>query len=167
MRYGEDLAGWTQARIFLGGVCCSGRQQVFNLRERQPTSLAEMASVPQASNLSNIGQPMTETTKFEEWAVLELFGHQRLAGLVSEFQLGGASFVRVDVPGNTKKSPTKLTKMYNPSAIYSICPVTEETARMVAKSVSGEPVARWDVQEMVREAKRALRPAPEEEEMNI
>jgi hypothetical protein len=33
---------------------------------------------------------------FEEWALLELFGHQRLAGRVTEQQLGGASFVRVD-----------------------------------------------------------------------
>ena len=107
----------------------------------------------------------TEQTKFEEWALLELFGHQRLAGLVTEVQLGGASFVRVDVPGETKKSPAKLTKFYNPSAIYSITPVTEETARMIAKSVSGEPVTRWDVQEMVREAKKSLKPAYVDEEV--
>jgi hypothetical protein len=105
-----------------------------------------------------------EQPKFEEWALLELFGHQRLAGLVTEVQLGGASFVRVDVPGDTKKAATKLTKLYNPSAIYSITPVTEETARLVARSISGEPVTRWDVREMVREAKQALRPAPVEEE---
>jgi hypothetical protein len=100
-------------------------------------------------------------TKFEEWAVLELFGHQRLAGMVTEIQLGGASFDRVDEPGD---SGWKLTKMYNPSAIYSITPVTEETARMVAKSVSGEPITRWDVADMVREAKKTLRPAAEETE---
>jgi hypothetical protein len=117
---------------------------------------------------------MTEqtATKFEEWALLELFGHQRLAGLVTEVQLGGASFVRVDVPEDGKKKGWKLTKMYNPSAIYSITPVTEDTARMIAKTVSGEPVTRWDVQEMVRDAKKALRPASyvdetDEEEMPI
>jgi hypothetical protein len=102
----------------------------------------------------------TEQTKFEEWALLELFGHQRLAGLVTEIQLGGVSFVRVDVPGDTKKAPTKLTRMYNPSAIYSITPVTEETARMIAKNISVEPITRWDMQEMVREAKKSLQPAP-------
>jgi hypothetical protein len=107
---------------------------------------------------------MTKDTHFEEWAVLELFGHQRLAGLVTEVQLGGASFVRCDVPADGKKKGYKLTKMYNPSAIYSITPVTEETARMVATSVSGEPITRWDVQEMVRQAKLALRPAPIDEE---
>ena len=95
--------------------------------------------------------------------MLELFGHQRLAGMVTEVQLGGASFVRVDVPEDGKKKGWKLTKMYNPSAIYSITPVTEATARLVAVQVSGEPVTRWDVQEMVREAKRALRPAAIEE----
>jgi len=108
---------------------------------------------------------MTEAAdKFEEWALLELFGHQRLAGLVTEIQLGGASFVRVDVPGDTKKAPSKLTRMYNPSAIYSITPVTEETARMLAKQIVAEPITRWDVQEMVREAKKSLRPAPVDEE---
>lgn len=104
-----------------------------------------------------------ESTKFEEWAVLELFGHQRLAGLVTEVQIGGASFVRVDVPGDTRKGRlTKLTKMYNPSAIYAITPVTEETARMIAKACSGEPVTRWDVIEMVQEAKKRLKPAHED-----
>lgn len=108
---------------------------------------------------------------FEEWALLELFGHQRLAGKVTEQQLGGASFVRVDVPLDDKKAGHssgvrggwKLTRLYNPSAIYSITPVTEETARMVAKSIAAEPITRWDVEEMVREAKRALRPAPIDE----
>lgn len=108
---------------------------------------------------------MTESaTKFEEWAVLELFGHQRLAGMVTEVQIGGASFVRVDVPEDAKSKAWKLTKMYNPSAIYSITPVTEETARMAAKSVSGEPMTKWDVAEMVRDAKKALRLAPVDEE---
>jgi hypothetical protein len=100
-----------------------------------------------------------KNSQFEEWAMLELFGHQRLAGLVTEVQLGGASFVRVDVPEDGKKKGWKLTKMYNPSAIYSITPVTEETARMVAKGCTGEPITRWDVQELVREAKKALKPA--------
>lgn len=107
---------------------------------------------------------MSNEQKFEEWALLELFGHQRLAGLVSEVQLGGASFVRVDVPHDGEAKGWKLTKMYNPSAIYSICPVTEETARMIAKQCSGEPITQWDVTVMVREAKKALRSAPEDEE---
>ena len=102
---------------------------------------------------------MTEQTKFEEWAVLELFGHQRLAGLVTEVQLGGASFVRVDVPDVEKEpgAPVKLTKYLNPSAIYAITPVTEETARAAARSCSSAPVTRWDVRELIDREKRETR----------
>lgn len=118
-----------------------------------------MSKVPTAKSSGSV-----QDSKFEEWALLELFGHQRLAGMVSEIQLGGASFVRVDVPADSKSAPAKLTRMYNPSAIYSITPVTEETARMLAKNISGEPVTRWDVQEMVAQAKKQLRPAAVDEE---
>ncbi len=36
--------------------------------------------------------------KFEQFAIVELFGHQIIAGLVSEQVIGGQGFVRVDVP---------------------------------------------------------------------
>jgi len=75
---------------------------------------------------------------------------------VTERQLGGASFVRVDVPEDGKKKGYKLTRLYNPSAIYSITPVTEETARLLASQIAPEPVSRWDVQEMVKQSKRQL-----------
>ena len=32
------------------------------------------------------------------WAIVEIFGHQRIAGFLSEQTIGGQSFVRVDVP---------------------------------------------------------------------
>lgn len=99
---------------------------------------------------------MNESTKFEEWALLELFGHQRLAGRVTEQQIGGASFVRVDVPDDGKKKGWKLTRHYNPSAIYSITPVTEATARMIAKTIESEPISRWDITQLVQNAKRSL-----------
>lgn len=46
--------------------------------------------------------------------VLELFGHQRIAGYVSEYNFAGSSFVRVDVPevGNTPA----FSKMFHPNA---------------------------------------------------
>lgn len=36
--------------------------------------------------------------KFESWGLLELFGHQRLAGKLSEQTIGGVHFIRIDVP---------------------------------------------------------------------
>jgi hypothetical protein len=37
--------------------------------------------------------------QFREWAVLELMGHRRLGGKVSEQEIAGAAFLRIDVPG--------------------------------------------------------------------
>jgi hypothetical protein len=88
-----------------------------------------------------------ETQKFDEWAMLELFGHQRLAGRVTEATIGGASFVRVDVPDG---KGWKLTRMLNPAAIYSITPVTEEMARAAATHIQCEPITRYDVTELIK-----------------
>jgi hypothetical protein len=35
---------------------------------------------------------------FDQWCIVELFGHTKIAGKVSEAQIGGQSFIRVDVP---------------------------------------------------------------------
>jgi hypothetical protein len=41
-----------------------------------------------------------EQATFEGWVILELMGHRRLAGYLSEQQIGGASFLRIDVPSS-------------------------------------------------------------------
>jgi len=53
---------------------------------------------------------------FKEWAILELMGHRRLAGLVSEQQIGGASFIRIDIPGKDGPllSEFQATQFYSP-----------------------------------------------------
>lgn len=39
-----------------------------------------------------------KTTVYEGWAILELIGHRRLAGEVSEVTMYGSSMLRIDVP---------------------------------------------------------------------
>jgi hypothetical protein len=34
---------------------------------------------------------MSETNQFDQWAVIELFGHNRIAGRVTEQVIGGCS----------------------------------------------------------------------------
>lgn len=78
---------------------------------------------------------MTETAKFETWAIVEVMGHRQFAGFVTEQALGGASFVRVDVPAVTAADGEQLpsfTKLLSQAAIYAISPCTEETARAFA-----------------------------------
>jgi hypothetical protein len=74
-----------------------------------------------------------KTTKFEEWAVVELFGHQRIAGKVSEATIGGSSFVRVDVPATANKPA--YTKFFGNGAIYAMTPCDEELARIAANEI--------------------------------
>lgn len=85
---------------------------------------------------------MTESKPtFESWAIVELFGHTQIAGLVSEATLGGAAFVRVDVPEVDGQPP--FTKFYGPGAIYSITPVSEEIARSATERMRPRPVATY------------------------
>lgn len=83
----------------------------------------------------------------ELWAIVELFGHQRIAGKVSEQVLGG-NFLRVDVP-QTKDEPA-WTRFLNPSAVYAINPCSEEVATAVANQLKVKPINIWDAAEIVK-----------------
>lgn len=80
--------------------------------------------------------------------VLELFGHQRIAGHVSEHNFAGSSFVRVDVPA-VGTTPA-FTKMFHPNAVYAFNPVDEETMLFVAGQCSVRPLTVFDLSEMRR-----------------
>lgn len=80
--------------------------------------------------------------KFEGWCVLELMGHRKLGGFVREQSVGGAAFIRIDVPGDNGPVATQL---YAPGAVYCITPTTEEVARGLAKRHTPEPVTRWEL----------------------
>lgn len=102
---------------------------------------------------------MANETKptFEGWAILELMGHRRLAGFLSEAQIGGASFVRIDVPSadpTGEAAPNVATQFYSPSAVYCITPTTEALARKVAATSAPAPVTEWELR-----TDRALSPA--------
>lgn len=96
---------------------------------------------------------MSEQT-FSEWAILDLFGHQKIAGRVSEQQIGGASFVRVDVPEVLGQNA--FTKLFGSGAIYSITITDEETARAAAAYWKPLPMETWTIKDMMK------LPAPEE-----
>jgi hypothetical protein len=93
--------------------------------------------------------------KFEQWCLLEIMGHQTFAGLVSEQAIGGASFVRIDVP-ECGGLPA-FSKCFGAGSIYCITPVTEEVARLRAKSLRQAPLSVYDLPEEVR--RRMLTPA--------
>ncbi len=87
--------------------------------------------------------PDTQNERFAEWAILELMGHRRLAGFVSEVELGGASFFRLDV--HTELEPI-TTQFYSPAAVYCITPATEAIARAMGERTRPEPVHRYELE---------------------
>jgi hypothetical protein len=79
---------------------------------------------------------------FEGWAILELMGHRKLAGKLSEATIGGGAFIRIDVPGD---EGDVATQFYAPGAVYCITPTTEEIARGLAKGNRPTPVTRYEL----------------------
>lgn len=73
---------------------------------------------------------MAET--FDAWAIVEIMGHDRIAGRLTEQTIAGCGFVRVDVPPLAGEKG--YTKLFGPSAIFSITCVTEDMALAAAAS---------------------------------
>lgn len=102
-----------------------------------------------------------ENEKQSVWAIVELFGHQRIAGLLSEYVVGGQSFVRVDVPevfsvdGSEREGPIAAhTKLFGAGAIYAINFVDEKLARHTAQQIRHQPVSVYEARDFLR----SLRP---------
>jgi hypothetical protein len=80
----------------------------------------------------------------EGWAILELMGHRRLGGRLSEATIAGGAFIRIDVPHPNKVGVFTASQFYSPAAVYAITPTTEEIACAIARGAP-EPVSRWDL----------------------
>ncbi len=85
--------------------------------------------------------------KFESWGVIELFGHNRIAGKISEANIGGCQFVRIDVPEMNGKP--SFTRFFGQGAIYSLNPTSEEVAREIARMCQAQPVQQWDIRQLL------------------
>jgi hypothetical protein len=79
--------------------------------------------------------------KFEQWANVELMGHQRVVGRCSEELIAGHPMLRVDIPNGEAFS----TRYYGSSAIYCLTVVSEEVARKICGRISQEPSFAWDL----------------------
>lgn len=84
-------------------------------------------------------QPSQE---LKSWALVELFGHQRIVGYLSQQTFGTGVLFRVDVPDLTSSGKSirdGFTRYFGLSAIYSITPISEEMVRKLLPSIDGTP----------------------------
>lgn len=88
---------------------------------------------------------VTDQPAFECWAIVEVMGHRRFAGYVTEQVIAGQGFVRIDVPEAGGRPA--FTKILGAGSIYAITPVTEDTAREAAASFREMPLQAWDLPE--------------------
>ena len=106
----------------------------------------------------------TTTSKFEGWAVVELFGHTQEAGYVTTDYFGSGALFRIEVPPLPEREETLIrpswfngeladvgskimrsavpgrTRFVGPSAIYALNPCSKDAAfaaleRMVSREV--------------------------------
>lgn len=83
---------------------------------------------------------MSDTTTFDQWAVVELMGHRRLAGRVTEEEHFGTKLLRIDIP-----SEPPATQYYGSAAIYAVTPTTEDLCRRFSERYKPEPVNVWEL----------------------
>lgn len=89
-----------------------------------------------------------QTEKFDLFAIVELFGHTKIAGRCTEQNIAGINMLRVDVP-ETKTQPA-FTRFFGSAAIYAINPVDEATAKFTAERLEMKPIESWNVSEMLK-----------------
>lgn len=85
--------------------------------------------------------------KFESFAIVEIMGHTKIAGMATAMQFGNTVMLRVDVP-ETSKQPA-FSKMYGMSSIFSISPVDEVTAKAHAEALEVKPIMVWEVERSI------------------
>ena len=95
-----------------------------------------------------------EKKTFDEWALVELFGHSRIVGKVTEATISGGAFIRVDVPNGD--GSVAFTRFFGPGAIYSISPISEQTAVGLAANIGAEPVKPYDVIKKIQASQPGL-----------
>jgi hypothetical protein len=90
------------------------------------------------------------------WAIVEIMGHSRFAGRVSECQAFGAPLIRVEVP-EVDDQPG-FEKHFGPASIFAITPTSEAYARAAAAAFRSRPLALVELSEI---AARPALPRPD------
>lgn len=101
-----------------------------------------MTQSPQQTYLLPVDPELKESGDLKSWALVELFGHQRIVGFLSQQSFGSGVLFRVDVPDLTSSGKVirqGFTRYFGLQAIYSITPCSEEIVRQLLPSIDGTP----------------------------
>ena len=90
------------------------------------------------------GNGMSDADGFKSWAVLELMGHRKYAGLIEEVEIAGSAFFRIDVYEGDAEEPAS-TQFYSPNAVYCMTPCDESIARQFGELNKPRPVTHYEL----------------------
>lgn len=88
-------------------------------------------------------EPSPAATDTFEWAIVEIFGHRRHAGRISEEERFGTKMLRVDVPAidSDGRPSAWVTRWYAGSALFSVTHTDEAT--VLRANHPYEPASRY------------------------
>jgi hypothetical protein len=82
--------------------------------------------------------PSLADEKFDQWAIVDVMGHQRYVGRVTEQVIAGCGFIRVDVPN--EDGSIAFTKLIGTASIYAISPVQQDVALQMNRGRRPTPI---------------------------
>lgn len=80
---------------------------------------------------------LDENNTFGVWGILELMGHVKLGGFITQEELFGTKVGRIDVPG---PNGTITTQYFGGGSLYRLTPCTAEVAKAFAVKNQPQPV---------------------------
>lgn len=99
-----------------------------------------MKKTPQLPLTAGEDAPHSECLK--AWALVELFGHQRIVGMVTVDPIDFPGMIRVDVPDLLKDDKVVrqgFTRYFGRGALYGVTPISEQSVRELLPHVDGHP----------------------------
>lgn len=103
------------------------------------------AATPTRGTQLALLQEEKQTAPLTSWALVELFGHQRIVGWVVVDPPEFPGMVRVDVPDLLKNGSVVragFTRYVGKAALYGVTPITEDAVKELLPEISGRPEAR-------------------------
>lgn len=122
---------------------------------------------PTAADAAAPEQQATPAT----WAIVELMGHQRVAGRISQQTFGGAALIRVDVPEvvyldhhyvNGQRTEVTATipahtRSLGAASIYGVNWCDEAAATVAAHSIKHQPISPYGLRSVLQSMPEAQR----------
>jgi len=103
-----------------------------------------LPKTPQLELIADAHEEPRREEGLKSWALVELFGHQRIVGWVTVDPPDFPGMTRVDVPDLLKDGKIErpgFTRYFGRAALYAVTPISEQSVRELLPHVNGRPAS--------------------------